>query len=57
MQLLARLEEAHPTPLTVDTPVSTTPIGPSSALIEMAMIHVGPLSVPVDPPVTVITPL
>lgn len=53
MRVLARLEGAPPTPSTIDVLVSISPAGPSIAPSKLAMIHVGPFSVPKDPPITI----
>lgn len=57
MRLLAKIEGAPPAPATVKIPISTTPLGPSSAPLEPALIYVCPSLAPIDTTVTIITPL
>lgn len=52
LQLLGRLKGAPPSPATADVPISVASDRPSIAPAKSAMIHVGPSSVPVDPPMT-----
>lgn len=57
LELPMRLLASPLTSATIEIPVSTLLVSPSTAAPKMAMIHVGPSSSLVDPFMTFITPL